>query len=369
LIDISSRKEKALEILESILNDIEDSNVTTTALLYRCQKASKLLDLDESETLWINLELVGYPKIPIEEEMKLNKKFRVPAYRHVILPAKSPRPPFADPRYPHTMLQLQLSAAPLPTPFLITYPCMELETANQPKKLVFSKVVENESDSSSYFREKQDMVVSLEAILPVEKMRGMSYSIRAKVHDFATWHFVALQFGNAFASIFDETQNLIAIKLGNLNPVLIELLKETVSKQERGKDPLEWKQVLDNVRTIIRRFTGEVLRSTMLSDSEAMPGESAVKTKLDKILKWIKQRSQEKFGRKYEVERKAIRKTLDFLDSHTTTLLKLVNKPIHEPDIKYATKGMVDRVVIALVVWMGNMIELLDMVDYSWKLE
>ena len=66
------KKKRAIELLDSIINDISNTSISTEELLYRCQETAILLDLEKKELTWIKSELAGYGS-------------KVPHHRHVMV--------------------------------------------------------------------------------------------------------------------------------------------------------------------------------------------------------------------------------------------------------------------------------------------
>ena len=56
-----TKKEKALEACERVLEGIEDNSITTSSALLQCLKISRLLN-DYEASIWLQYEYGGYPK-------------------------------------------------------------------------------------------------------------------------------------------------------------------------------------------------------------------------------------------------------------------------------------------------------------------
>jgi hypothetical protein len=356
---LSSRKERVRGLLKSILDDRGNPQVTTVELLYRCQEISKLLDLDEEQSSWIASELFGYPSQRALSRIRELKDYEyVPSYRWVKTNANFST---TNPLW----LQTGLPTLELPTNylFLVEIQCGTLEHSKNPVIITDSQSIDVEPERYSYGSETKSIPIAISGILSVDSMRGIVHSIRARVNDFATSHFIALEFDSSLHKMFDSTRNLLADKLGKLHPATLTLLEETIQSQESSKDPVEWINVIENIRSIIRSFTDQVIRSEMLSEEKSKPakGETTQKTRI--IIDWIKRNINESKG----TESDYLYQTLDTMIAQKKVLENLINKYGHTDDYKQVSRGEVDRTLIMTVIWISDMISLLDKAKYEWS--
>jgi hypothetical protein len=355
---MKTRKEHARVILESVLDDRGNQGVTTMDLLYRCQDVARLLDLDQTESEWIDLELMGYPLQHIgSSKESLPHGQRVPQYRMPMLPATGSTPmPSVIP------FHVQYFNAPTAFPFCIAHPCGFLESSKSPVELSYSTTIPKPKDRYDLGNTPDNISVTFSAKLSVDRMRGIAQAIRARVSSFATAHYTALHFETPLQSIFDATRNLLADRLNRLHPPTLDLITETVSKQEGCSDPVEWHDVLGKVRTILRSFTTKLLRDSMIPQGKTRPADAYTNKKASMILEWAKPR----MDASVKGESKYILKTFEVLKAQKTMLIKMINKHGHADFFPEVTKGEVDRILLMTVVWMSDLIAILDRAGYDW---
>lgn len=161
---------------------------------------------------------------------------------------------------------------------------------------------------------------------------------------------------------FDSTLALIADRLGVIAPQTLEILNETVTNLKRSKSLEELRVVLETMRTLMRRVTGTLLRRDMLKKEEEPPSESSTVTKATKILDWAVARLEGESKDEAVLMKKA---TSGYLD-RARMIMKFINRPIHE-ELQSVEKAQVERIVISVIVWIGDMISILDQVGYQWE--
>ena len=172
-----NRTERAIELLNGIISDIPDNDISTEAILYSCRELATLLKLDEKESEWINHELSGF-------------KSEVPVHRRVTLPATVSRPEFVDPwnavwDYWQSMLGSWKNIT-----FGIEYPISQLETATRSIQLVYAEPhkVPRRNDDYSSTSPTINAEIPWIAELKVESMKAIASRIRSKAHEFVLKH-------------------------------------------------------------------------------------------------------------------------------------------------------------------------------------
>ncbi|MFQ5834228.1 MAG: hypothetical protein ACE5H4_16105 [Candidatus Thorarchaeota archaeon] len=341
---------KALKVLKSILDDVPRvGEMTTTNLLYRCQQVSWMLDMDRKSKMWIEQELMGYPSQTLGEKVPTGwEESRVPTYRIISLPSQltSSRQTASD------LAEGTYSAHR----FSIVFPCQILETAEEPLSLCESTVVEGG-------RGRGPMVLTFTGEIPAHLLNGISSAIRGRIHLFATQLSLALEVGAALSGFFDNTLSMIADRIGKLAPSTLEILNETVSNLRKSKSPEHLRVILETLRTTMRRITGVLLTSDML-DEEEPPSESAVMTKVTRILGWAKVQLEGKSRN----EANHLMKAASRYQQQTKMIMDLINKPIHK-SLHSTNRAMVERILVSVIVWIGDMIGILDRAGYIWERE
>lgn len=111
-------------------------------------------------------------------------------------------------------------------------------------------------------------------------------------------------------------------------------------------EELRWRVVLENNRTILRRFTGLILNDYMMTDVKPKEGDASKKAQL--ILTWCKRQLGGQKGTELESLRKEI-----------SILLDLINKLIHS-EITDTSRGEAERILLKSLIWMAGMFEILD---------
>lgn len=330
------------------------------ALLYQCQEVARLLELEWDELFWIDMELEGYPPQDLNSLVEQDEafgKYRVPYYRILKLPAKATTP--IDSAYP---FQVQYQDHPMTVPFHITSPCGELENADKPISISFDMVLDAPKETRSLaMRREKKIPARFSTTLSVDKMRGIAYAIRGRVNRFASSHHIALSFETSLSSMVDATRNLLADKLQKIHPPTLDFIEETLKKQECSTDAIQWRDVLENTRTILRRLTGILLKEGMIPEGKTRPPEGETKNKTRMILNWVRL----KLGEDEDRELDHLTATLDVIQTQKSTLIGLINKLGHG-EVDRVSKGEVDRVLLTTITWTANLIHILDKAGYNW---
>ncbi len=349
-----TRKESAIELIDQIISDRANMDIPTVELLYRCQDIGGLLDLSSDDVLWIELELSGYPnQNPL---VKDPPGYNVPLYRRVQLPAK-----VEDPRLDRFVTNDIVIESM--TPFSVIYSCGQLESANEPLPLGYSHIVNvPEVGVMGTIGQKEEISFTFKTLLPTQLMKGIIQSVRGRINKFASSHQITLRFEEPLDSIFNSSRGVMADRLSRLHTPLLALIEETVTKQERSTDPVEWQDVLENTRNIIRNITEQILHDTMVPDGEERPNINETNKKTELILQWIRENVDESVGTQSEY----VIKMLESISLSQTALIDLVNKLGHPPASQNVVKRDVDRLVLNTMLWIFDVIALLDKAGFSW---
>lgn len=333
---------QAERILKSILRDIPRiSEVTTTELLYRYQEISWKLDLDDRTKRWIKQELEGYPPQSYGDQ-RVHERMRIPLYRLISLPAIS-----------KSSRKESIERTHETHSFSVTFPCHSLETAKDSTTL-----------SEQFLDEKArpPLILYFTGEIPPHTMIGISASIRGRIHQFATQLALAIQVGTVLGGIFDNNLARIANTIGVLAPPTFDILNEVVQDLKRSKSLEELRVVLETLRTIIRRVTGVLFTKEMLGEDEDPPAESQVATKTAKILEWV---VQELDGNSRD-EIEHMKKAGSRYHAQIKMILEQINKPIHL-EIQSVNKAQVERILVAVIMWFGDFVDILDKSGYVWE--
>jgi hypothetical protein len=325
---------EALKLLDAVLNDIENESVPTSALLMRCQRIANLLDLAPKEHLWIDLELQGYPpQSPARQVPQL--KYQVPMYRSLRLPSRA------------TWLEESISKS-APSRYYITEPIAVLESCTVSMDQCFASQVE-------------DNVLYFEAELSPERARGIAQAVRSLVNDFAAKQRNTLAFESSIESLFDGLRLSLADRLSQLDQSLLSLLEETITKEERAISPVDLRDVLDNLRTIIRRFTSLTLTDKMVPAGETRPLDDETRKKTRMVCTWIRAQLSGTF----DTESKRIEVVLDSIEKQQAALIDAINKMGHGEMVD-VRKHEVDHILLFSVLWLEDFVQGLSRAGFKW---
>ena len=331
------RKEAAIPILNAIIEDVDDEKVSTHSLLLKSLEAAELLDVSSTDKGWITQELTGYENQNEASTIELPPLNRVPHYRWVELPTKLD-------------VVGRLKTVYMASRFAVCFPCEFLEDTTSSMSLHTSLVFKPSNLWERFWN--GTIVVSAHAELPANRIKSIVKSIRGFVYRFAVSTLIANQFGESVSGIIDNTQKLVSSRLRIISEPLLELMNETLDSLHGKTEELHWRVVLENNRTILRRFTGLLLNDDMMTDVKPKEGDASKKAQL--ILTWCKEQLRGQKGTELESLRKEI-----------SILLDLINKSIHS-EITGTSRGEAERILLKSFIWMAGMIEILDEVGYDW---
>ena len=331
------QKTSVFPILESIVANIEDSATSTHSLLLKCLEVAELLDVSSSEKSWITQELTGYEHQSETSKMELPSFKQAPHYRWLELSGR------------YDIIQPSKTFNTVGQ-FAVCFPCDYLENATSSISLKTTLVIKPENMWEKLTR--GTIVATAQAELPVSRIKPIVQSIRGFVYKFAVTNLISLQFSKSVSGIIDNTRNLVASRLRFVSESLLRFINETLDSHKRTTEGLHWRVALENIRTILRRFTGLILKDAMLIDTRPKEGETSKKVEL--IIKWCM--NQLKGGSRTE---------LDSLKKESILLLDLINKPIHG-EIDEVSKNEVERILLRSLIWMAGIIDILDQSGYTW---
>lgn len=196
------------------------------------------------------------------------------------------------------------------------------------------------------------VVVSAYAELPLNKIESIVKSIRGFVYDFVVSTIITSEFNESVSEILDNTRNFISSKLKRISEPFLEFINETLDSSRGTTEELHWRVLLENSRTILRRFTGLLLREDMTTNE--LPRERYTSKKSKLILDWCELQLKGKKGTELDALRKEIR-----------ILLDLINKPIHG-EVTDTSRREVERILLKSLIWMAGVIDILDDAGYDW---
>ncbi|MHA1963658.1 MAG: AbiTii domain-containing protein [Candidatus Thorarchaeota archaeon] len=330
-------KRRGITLLRTVIEDINDDEISTHSLLLRCLEAQQLIDPSSHQKSWILQEVTGYEDQNEVNTNTLPQYKRLPHYRWIEIPSKIQR-----------VGKNELYE--IVSPFGVSFPCEMLEQANDDIELHFAAVIKPETTWEKITRGTQ--VLSATGVLPLHRIKSIVKSIRGFVYNYAVSTLATSEFNESFSEIIDNTRKFISTKLEILSKSLLKLINETLDSSSKATEKLRWRVLLENNRTILRRFTGLILTESMLTDSPPKEGDTSKKSGL--ILDWCRIQLEGKKQTETESLRKEIRIILD-----------LVNKPIHG-EISDTSRREVERIILRSLIWIAGIIDVLDSAGYNW---
>ena len=330
-------KEAGILILKSVMNDIDDKGVSTHSLLLKIMEAAEILDVSQVDKDWVKQELTGYEDQNEVTTKTLPQYKQLPHYRWVQLPAKL------------DIIQRNKTINAV-APFGVYFPCDFLEKTGSSIDLQTSLSIRPENLWERVSR--GTVVVSAYAELPLNRIESIVKSIRGFVYDFVVSTIITSEFNESVSEILDNTRNFISSKLKRISEPLLEFINETLDSSRGTTEELYWRVLLENIRTILRRFTGLLLREHMTTNE--LPRERYTSKKSNLILDWCELQLKGKKGTELDALRKEIK-----------ILLNLINKPIHG-EVTDTSRREVERILLKSLIWMAGVIDILDDAGYDW---
>ncbi len=176
-----SKKKRIAELIDAILNNIANRDISTESLLYQTKELATLVGTNKDDTRWMDHELGGYPR----------KGEMVPDYRIVDIVASVPSPegfrPFdADWDYRHSMVGNVKNFT-----YGIRLSIVQLEQADKP--IIYTNTETHQApkrrdDTSRYENPTIDVQILFHSTLTIKRMHGIVASVRKRIHDFVLEH-------------------------------------------------------------------------------------------------------------------------------------------------------------------------------------
>lgn len=351
-----NRIDQALELIEETLEKTYDEGVKVSTLLLKCQGIARYLGLEEDYD-WIKHESIGYPEVDIKDP-DYGFTGRIPDYRSVRLLAHPTKVMRTDSGYAQLWAMQAVFPNIVPSEefevaFPITQSCGALECITE--NLEVSRTLMKWKSGTEYG-------LTMKAVMGLEHVSGILSSVRGRVHDFLISQRIELLFGPFIESIFDETKEMVAKKLSSLDPGLLAEIASMLQRQNEGKNELGWSFTIDVCRRTVQRFTEVLLVNGMVPNGEDRPSEDDTLGKTNYIVGW----ARTKIGRNHAKEEIAmIREGHDYFIAYFKSLKGRIEKVKHKPSSKIS-KDEVNRVVAHVILWMADVMQLLERAGYNW---
>ncbi len=354
------RIDEALSLIEETLKEIYTEGASVSRLLLRCSNISKLIGSKDAEE-WINFELNGYPNPSIIGQKSTNHF--IPKYRCYDLNDWKPigLGPL-DMIEKHSSLdtieqrsifwRALFRFIPYEVPFYVTFPIGYIEDLKENPSLF--RIIQNP--------EQQDDQIRVTSVIDRNRLRSILHIVRARINDYLITQQIALKFHPILQHIFDETKDLVSNRLARIDPRLFDEITKMVLRQQETNNELEWRATADACRNTLQRFTEILLIQDMLPDEQVRPREDDTVGKVALVIAWIKSRIGIGHG---DEEIHGIKAGHDYLIEYFKSLKARTEKTKHKP-MGIITKDEVDRIVIYLILFIADLIRLLDRADYPW---
>ena len=188
-------KRTVITLLRTVIEDINDDEVSTHNLLLRCLEAQQLIDPSSRQKSWILQEVTGY-----EEQNEINTNTlprykRLPYYRWIEIPSK------IQPLGKKKLYEFVAN-------FGVSFPCDILEQANDDIELHFAAAIEPKTTWEKITRTTQ--LLSATGVLPLHRIKSIVKSIRGFVYDYAVSTLARSEFNESFSEIIDNTRKFIS---------------------------------------------------------------------------------------------------------------------------------------------------------------
>ncbi|MBD3408130.1 MAG: hypothetical protein GF411_18560 [Candidatus Lokiarchaeota archaeon] len=242
-------------------------------------------------------------KIEDIEAREKYKRFLAPHYRQIELAAAPNMPFFSDIRDDVYQEQIRRAANPTPVWFEIRFPVGQLEVI---RKTTLTKHIK-----IKYKRTYSDSVIApmaVHAVFTKLKAKGILSAIRSRLHNFALQQYIALKFEMGVSNLLSATRELVLAKLETIDPTLLTMFNDSISKHERSTEGLHLMQIMEDLRTIVRQFTSVMLLEEMHSSDDEPLSLHVVGTKIGSLLNWVKEQAVTKLGRELKSERTHIKR-------------------------------------------------------------
>ncbi|MGY5875481.1 MAG: hypothetical protein RTU30_07030 [Candidatus Thorarchaeota archaeon] len=252
------------------------------------------------------------------------------------------------------------------TSFPVTTPCRSLERAKQRINLtaimMFSP--EQAEELSKSHRLLKDVKIHLEASIESEEIESVLAGVRSKTHQFLISQRNALLLESTLYRLVQDTMNLIGSRLSLIDPDMMSGISGMVQTLQQTSSPVEWNNVSNTCRVLLQRFTDAVYLEEMTPEGKSHPTHEKTKNKCRYIAAWALSRIGTKRDKMPEVRR--IEEIPEFLDNYYEYLIRGIEKVKHK-DTFLLERDEVERIVIYVVLWMADLIRLLDRAKYNWS--
>lgn len=255
--DYTTRRLKALDACEKVINGIEDGEITTSSALLLCKKIARLVN-DTSGQEWLNYEYGGYPRT--------NDGYIVTsAWNTAVQHGRSYISKKDKTQYIFTELAAELEESIASTRVALSnYTTQGFSAAGELALLATDRMALRVAQSTN------DL---LHASQTNEKRLSI---LKSQYYDYAVKWQIDLQFGNAAKKIFEEYQEKVSLYFSGLSTTTLQKLSAIEDMMEDG-NPERYSQVLTSCRRLWEE-TAKQLFFDLLPDYK----EKTFKTKTGK---------------------------------------------------------------------------------------
>lgn len=346
---VSKRLEEASKLVDEALKEVY-SDTTITSILMKCKMISKLMDI-EHENKWLDYEINGYP-LADDSRGSTKQHSSLPQFRCLNLIAK-----IASGRADsYSNWSSYKPRTPFETTFWVTESCGFLESLREmtvKKTLVLKK-------GSYTFK------YLLYSEVGKARINGILSALRIKLSEFLMEQKIRLSFSPLVEHIFEGTKKLVIDTLSDIDSDLLDVIIDTLTVQQEEGNELDWQSTADSCRSIIERFTELLMTNQIVSTPEEKPEEADAVGKLSLVILFVRKKLTKKKSKKYE---KLAEAGLDYLFNYFQSLKAIIQKVRHKPTASEnkILKDEADRAVAYVLLWIADMIRLLNRAGFDWS--
>jgi len=346
---VSKRLEEASKLVDEALKEAY-GEIPITNLLMKCKIISKLLDI-EKENKWLDYEINSYP-IASDSNGSTKRHNSLPSFRCVNLVADVAKRN-GDNYYSNW--KSYKPQTPFDTTFWVTESCGILENVTQ--ITVKRTLVKIHRYAHKYL---------LYSDLSKARIKGILTAVKVALIDFLMEQKIRLSFSPLVEHIFEGTKDIVIETLSDIDSDLLDVVIDTLNVQQKEGNELDWQSTADSCRSIIERFTELLMTNQIVAKPEEKPEEADAVGKLSLVLVFVRKQLTKKKSKKYE---KLAEAGLDYLFNYFQSLKAIIQKVRHKPTASEnkILKDEADRAVAYVLLWIADMIRLLNRAGFDWS--
>ncbi len=246
--DFSTKRLRALEACDKVINGIEDGTVTVSSALLQCMKIARLVN-DSKGQEWLRYEYGGYPKTDDGFVTNSGWDIAVCHGRSFISGEDKKR---------HIFLEL---AAELEE---------NIETSKAALKNYSMQGFSVSGDFALAATERMNLRVAQGTNNLLQKSRTSEKRLsilKSQYYDYAVRWQIDLQFGNTAKKIFEEYQEKVSLYFSNFSTTTLQKLNAIEDLMEDG-NPERYSQVLTSCRRLWENVAEQLFEETFPNNKD-----------------------------------------------------------------------------------------------------